>query len=325
MLPDARIHRLLNLLMDHPTIVLSGTKMAAELGVPRSTLRGWIVRLREVGVDLKGVPATGYQLARLPDVLTPGQIRGSGSLGHRVHHYFKIGSTMDEANRLALEGEPHGTLVIAEEQTAGRGRLGRAWHSERGAGLYFSLILRPALPAAAAPLLTLATGIAVATGIAEVTDLETDIRWPNDVLVLGKKCSGMLLEMTAEPERIRFVIVGIGVNVNQSAMPKELQDEATSLRLGVGRAVSRLDLLAALLRSLERAYARLTEAGGRAGLVNEFEGRSSFARGRRVSVEENGTRVTGSTAGLDDSGYLLLKRDDSGALEPIYTGQIRPL
>lgn len=315
--------------MDHATVVVSGTKMAAEIGVPRSTLRDWVLRLRALGVDLRGVRATGYRLTRVPDILTPESIRRAAqgtALGQRVYHFFKTGSTMNDAGAFAAAGDPHGTIVVTEEQTAGRGRLGHSWHSEKAAGLYLSLILRPALPAAAAPMLTLASGIAVADALSEVTRLAADIRWPNDVLLAGKKCSGVLLEMTAEPERIRHVILGIGVNVNQTRLPAEVAAEGTSLRMAAGREFSRAEVLAAVLRAFDRRYARLLGPLGREATVAEFERRSSFARSRRVSVEEeDGSMVTGFTEGLDSAGYLLLRRDDTKALEPIYTGKIRPL
>jgi BirA family transcriptional regulator, biotin operon repressor / biotin---[acetyl-CoA-carboxylase] ligase len=328
---DARIHRLLDLLTDHPTMVLSGSKMATELGTPRSTLRGWILRLRDLGVDLEGVPLSGYRLKRMPELLTPRAIRRAAQwtpFGQRAIHHFKTGSTMNDAAALAAAGEPHGTIVVAEEQTAGRGRLGRTWHSEKGAGLYFSMVLRPPLPAAAAPMLTLVSGLAVREAIAEITGRafpETDLRWPNDVLLRGSKCAGILLEMTAEPERIKYVILGVGINVNQSEMPTDLDNSATSLRIACGHPFVRADVLGTVLRALDRSLSRLLAPNGRAATVEEFEKHSSFARGRRVEISEGGEDVQGVTEGLDHAGYLLLRRDDTGAVEPIYTGRVRPL
>lgn len=280
--------------------------------------------------------------------------------GARLVYRVTTESTMNDAAALAASGEPHGTIVLAEEQTAGRGRFGRAWYSERGAGLYFSMILRPPLPAAAAPMLTLAAGLAVREAASQVTGLDADIRWPNDVLLGGKKCAGILLELTAEPERIKWVILGIGINVNQSVLPAELAGEATSLRIAVaagdavaagGRATAgdaldanaatasgalgriasgdgvldREAVLSAVLHALDHSLARLLAPGGRAATVAEFSRCSTFARGRRVQVEEGGEVVAGVTDGLDAAGYLLLRRDDNGAVEPIYTGRLRPL
>ncbi len=325
---EAKIHRLLDLLTDHPTVVLSGTKMAAEIGVPRSTLRGWVLRLRDLGVELQGLPAEGYRLARMPELLTPRTLRRAAQgtpFGQRVVHHFKTASTMNDATTLAAAGEPHGTIVAAEEQSAGRGRFGRAWYSEKGAGLYFSMILRPALPAAAAPMLTLAAGLAVRGGVAQVTGRNADIRWPNDVLLEGLKCAGILLELTAEPERIKHVILGIGINVNQDDLPGDLRGEATSLRMTCGRMFKRAEVLEAVLHGLDASLTRLLAPGGRAATAAEFERQSSFARGRRVRVEEGGVVITGVTDGLDGAGYLLLRRDDTGAVEPVYTGRLRPV
>ena len=308
-------------------MVVSGTKMAEEIGVPRSTLHGWIDRLRELGVELKGVPATGYQLVRLPDILTPRNMRAASqgtSFGQRVYHFFRVGSTMDEAGARAAAGDPHGTIVAAEEQTAGRGRLGRVWLSEKAAGLYVSLLLRPNLPPVAAPLLTLACGLAVAEAVAGVTHRSTDIRWPNDVLLEDRKCAGILLEMSAEPERIKHVILGMGINVNQASLPEELAAEATSLRMTTGNTYRRADVLAAVLRALDRSLARLSQPAGGPDVIAEFEKRSSFARGRRVTVEDNGQVVAGVTEGLDHSGYLLVRREGRDSAEPVYTGKIRP-
>jgi BirA family biotin operon repressor/biotin-[acetyl-CoA-carboxylase] ligase len=325
---DAKIHRLLDLLTDHPTVVLSGTKMAAEIGVPRSTLRGWVIRLRELGVELEGVPAEGYRLKRMPELLTPRAILRAAegtSFGQRAAHHFKTGSTMNDAATLAAAGEAHGSIIVAEEQTAGRGRFGRTWYSEKGAGLYFSMILRPPLPAAAAPMLTLVAGLAVREAIAKLTGRTTDVRWPNDVLLDGRKCAGILLELTAEPERIKYVILGVGINVNQSELPPDLEGEATSLRITCGRTFVRAELLAAVLHALDRQLAQLLAPSGRSITVTEFERRSTFARGRRVRIEDGGEIVTGVTDGLDGAGYLLLRRDDTGAVEPVYTGKLRPL
>ena len=214
---DRRLDELVDLLIKNATVVVSGTKMASQLHVAPSTLWECMERLRSLGVEIRGLPGTGYQLEKVPDVLTVQAVRRSlhhGRFGCRVVHSYRTDSTMNEAQRLAAESAPHGTLVIAEEQTAGRGRFGRQWFSERGAGLYFTLLLRPALTPAAAPILTLLAGIAIAETIREICQLSVDQRWPNDVLVREKKCAGILVEMTAEPERIAHVLMGVGINVN---------------------------------------------------------------------------------------------------------------
>jgi len=229
---------------------------------------------------------------------------------------------MNEAARLAAAGAPHGALVIAEEQTAGRGRFGRSWHSEPGAGLYFTLVLRPPLAPPDAPILTLLAGVALAEAVSELSGLATDVRWPNDLMVSGKKCAGILVEMTAAAETISYVLMGIGLNVNHTRIPEELAAEATSLRLEAGRSFSRLDLLAAILQRLERYYQRLL-AEGASAIVQRFSEISSYAEGKRVKVTDGPRIVRGITAGLSPSGVLRVRRDD-GETEMIWSGQVRP-
>jgi len=322
---DRQLDRLIDLLMENATVVMSGTKLASELRVPHSTLWELIERLREWGAEVRGLPGTGYQLVKVPDLLTPKMIRQrlhAGAFGSRIHHYYQVDSTMNEAARLAAAKAPHGALVVAEEQTAGRGRFGRSWFSPRGTGLYFTLILRPKLAPAAAPILTLLAGVAVAEAVGELTGRPTDVRWPNDVLIRGKKCAGILVEMTAQPERVEHAQIGVGVNVNQAEIPPELAAEATSLRLETGRTISRLDVLGAILKRMERHYHQLEERGAGA-IVERFSEVSSYARGKRVRVTDNARVLTGETVGLSSEGKLLVRQDD-GQIEAVLSGLVRP-
>ena len=321
---DRNLDRLVNLFVENATVVLSGTKIASQLQVPPSTLWAWVQRLRKMNVEVRGLLGSGYQLMKLPDILTAHAIRQNlhrGEFGCRIHHFYQVESTMNEAGRLAAEGAPHGTIVVAEEQTAGRGRLGRSWYSERSLGIYFTLILRPALAPAAAPILTLMAGVALAEVLHETSRLPTDLRWPNDVLTGGKKCAGILVEMTAEPERIENVLVGIGINVNHEQIPTDLAPEATSLRLEAGRSFSRLELLVTILKRLEYYYGRLLEEGA-AAIVERFSEISSYARGKRIRVSDASQILVGVTAGLTPEGLLLVRRDD-GRIEKILSGLVR--
>lgn len=322
---DRQFDRLVDLLVKNATVVLSGTKIASELRVPHSTLGEWMERLRELGVEVRGFPGSGYQLVRLPDIPTPHAIRNqlAGSrFGARIHHFYSIDSTMSAAARLAAKGAPEGTLVVAEEQTAGRGRFGRHWHSERASGLYCTLVLRPSVAPAMAPVLTLLAGVAVAEVIQEASQIAVDLRWPNDVLINEKKCAGILVEMTAEPLRVSHVLIGIGINVNQRVIPAELIEEATSLLLQAGRTFSRLELLISVLKRLEHYYNRFLDQGA-AGIIERFEEISSYARGRRVRVTDGAKVVSGKTEGLTPEGILLVRRAD-GQLEKVLSGQVRP-
>ncbi|OFW27889.1 MAG: biotin--[acetyl-CoA-carboxylase] ligase [Acidobacteria bacterium RIFCSPLOWO2_12_FULL_60_22] len=332
---DQHLDRLVDVLVENATVVLSGTKLASQLRVPHSTLWELIERLREMGAEIRGLPGTGYQLVKAPDVLTPRMIRRSlpaGEFGGRIHHHYQVDSTMSEAARLASANAPHGTLVVAEEQTAGRGRFGRTWFSPRGTGLYFTVILRPKLSPAAAPILTLLAGISVAEAVSELASLPIDIRrpdmrwpdirWPNDVLIGGKKCAGILVEMTAQPERVEHAQIGIGVNVNQAEIPAELAAEATSLRIEAGRGFSRLEVLVSILKRLEHYYHRLEERGAGA-IVGRFGEISSYARGKRVRVTDGQRVIIGETVGLSPEGMLLVRRDD-GEVEAVLSGLVRP-
>jgi BirA family transcriptional regulator, biotin operon repressor / biotin---[acetyl-CoA-carboxylase] ligase len=322
---DRQLDRLVDLLVEHATVVVSGAKIAAELGVPHSTLGEWMDRLRALGVEVQGFPGSGYQLVRLPDIPTPQAVRQqlAGSIfSKHVHHSYAIDSTMNAAARLAQRGAPEGTLVIAEEQTAGRGRFGRHWHSEAGTGLYFTFLLRPPIQPAQAPVLTLLAGVAVAEAIQESSQIAVDLRWPNDVLMNGKKCAGILVEMSAEPLRVSHILVGVGINVNHVAIPSELSDEATSLLREGGHRISRLELLISALKRVEHYYNRFLRQGA-AGVIERFEEISSYVRGKPVRVSEGANTVSGITEGLTPEGILLLRRED-GKLEKILSGLVRP-
>jgi len=320
---DRRIDALLALLSDNTMIVISGAKIAREIGVTRTTVWRWIEKLRALGVQVKGHPSSGYQIEKVPDVLVPKLLRkrlSPGPFGKRIHHFFKTDSTNAVAMRLGEQGEPHGTLVIAEEQTAGRGRGGHTWHSEKTNGIYMTVLLRPAISPQQAPLITMVTGLAVRDAIIEQTGLTPDLRWPNDLLFGRRKFCGILTEMNAEPDRIHFVVIGIGINVNHSEVPKELASIATSLRIETGKTFSRVEIVAKLLRHLDSYYNRFL-AEGAEPVVARFSEVSSFARGKRVRIATEIETYTGTTAGLEPGGILCVKRDDGRTL-PVISGTL---
>jgi len=308
-------------------VVVSGTRIAEELGTSRSEVWRAVQHLRELGLQITGHPATGYQLESVPDLLLP-QILGplvQGTIfASRIHHYFRVGSTNVAAMKAAADGEPEGAVFVAEQQTAGRGRGGHTWESAQSVGIYGSVVLRPVLPPSDALLLSLIAGIAVAEAVERTTGMHPDLRWPNDVLLGGRKFCGILTEMNAEPTRVRYVVVGIGVNVNHTSFSGELEATATSLRIETGRDWSRVELMAALLKSLDSEYRKLIGGGAaaRAAILRHFEERSSFARSRLVLVEEDGG-YEGVTQGLDDRGFLQV-RTESG-LRSVFSGGVRAL
>jgi BirA family transcriptional regulator, biotin operon repressor / biotin---[acetyl-CoA-carboxylase] ligase len=320
---DRRLAALLTLLSENATIVISGARIARETGMSRSTVWRWVEELRKLGVHVKGQRSTGYFLEKVPDVLTPDLLRKrmKGNLfGKRVFHFFKTDSTNRVAMELGYAGELEGTVVLAEAQTAGRGRSGRTWHSEKGTGLYFTVVLRPRLSPAQAPLLTMLAGISAQTAIAAQTGMSPELKWPNDVLLNGKKVGGILTEMHAEPNAVRFVIVGIGINVNQEKFPPELSGTATSIRKESGRMSYRLELLVRLLTQFESDYNRFLREGP-AFVVARFESVSSFAKGRRVRVDTGAESYSGVAAGLSAEGLLLVQRDN-GSLVTVIAGDV---
>ena len=320
---DRRLAGLLTLLAENATIVISGARIAKEIGVSRSTVWRWVERLRGLGVKVKGQTATGYFLEQFPDILTPDilkqRLRGS-LFGKRVFHFFKTDSTNRVALDLGHAGEPEGAVVLAEEQTAGRGRTGRKWHSERAAGIYVTLLLRPKLAPVQAPLLTMMAGLSAHSAVQALTGLAVDLKWPNDLLIRGKKLGGILTEMHAEPVQIRFVIVGIGVNVNQEKFPGELANVATSLRAETGKPQSRMELLVRLLREFEGDYNRFRREGV-ASVIRRFESASSYARGKRVRVTNGTESYVGTTAGLGPDGLLQVERD-GGQVMTVIAGDV---
>lgn len=325
--------------MDHATVVVSGTKIAQEIGTTRSEVWRLVQQLRGLGVDIAGHSATGYRLRKVPDLLLAEtlapMLRGT-IFGAHIHHYFKIGSTNVAAMEAAAAGSPEGSVFVAEEQVAGRGRGAHGWHSARSQGIYCSVVLRPALSPADVLVITLATGLAAGAALEHLLARNpaggeksgvvapVDLRWPNDLLLNGKKMVGILAEMTAEATRVRYLVVGIGINVNQASFPGELRELATSLRLETGSCWSRVELAAALLKSLDREYRALLKPGpgGRESVLRRFQERSSYAQGRRVRVEEDGG-YEGVTAGLDARGFLQV--ETARGLRTVLSGGVHAL
>lgn len=322
---DARPGRIIRVLMHYPTVVISGTKLAQEIGTTRSEVWRLVQQLRALGVDIAGHPSSGYQLTSVPDLLLPELLHPlirNTIFADKIHHYYRAGSTNTLALDAANTGAPEGSVFLAEQQTAGRGRGNNQWHSAQSAGIYCSVIFRPKLPPSDVLVLSLAAGLAVQSAIQEIDPrVLPDLKWPNDVLIQGKKFCGILTEMSAEATRVRHIVTGIGINVNHAHFPGELANTATSLRLATGTEWSRVELCAALLKSLDREYrALLQNSDAHADIVRRFEEQSSSARGRRVLVEENGG-FDGVTDGLDARGFLRVRTGD--ALRTIYGGTVR--
>jgi len=264
---------------------------------------------------------SGYDLAALNEALR-GTIFYRELQHDHLHHFPVIDSTSAAALAAANAGAAAGSVYFADEQTAGRGRGGHSWHSAAGDGLYVSVLLRPKLAPAAALKISLATGLAAQAAVAEVCGLRADIRWPNDLMLDGKKCGGILVDTaaTGEAAQLRHVVIGVGINVNHEAFPEELRHLATSLHVESGKSMNIEILLIALLRALSAEMVAL-ETGGE--VLERFAKASTWVRGKRVHVEDAGG-YTGVTNGLDVHGFLRILTE-SGSERLVLSGGVREI
>ncbi len=246
-----------------------------------------------------------------------------GSFGLPLHFFKTIDSTNDYAKKIAARGEPEGTLVISEEQTAGRGRMGRSWISPPGTGLWLSLILRPTFIPSQAPLLTSLAAVAVAGAIRRVTGLSAGIKWPNDIIINDRKAAGILIELSAGERFVKYLIVGIGINVNTEDFPEEIHERATSLRICSGRKISRMEILISVLRELERLYSATIHNGDFNSILERYRS-WSVTIGRRITATRSGQEFSALALDITPKGGLLIK-DDAGMIEELISGEIQNL
>ncbi|MFH2009263.1 MAG: biotin--[acetyl-CoA-carboxylase] ligase [bacterium] len=303
---------------------ISGELLARELGISRAAVSKHLGALREGGFQLDASPRRGYRLLHWPDTLAPEAViplLETQALGHPLRFLAACASTNTLAFTDALEGAPHGHTVVADAQEQGRGRKGRPWHSPPGMGIYVSVVLRPPLPPQSAPPLTLVTAVAVAETLEQSLGLTPRLKWPNDVLLGGRKVCGILLEMSAELDRVAFVVCGIGLNVNTESFPDDLVWPATSLRRELGRTVSRPTLLAALLANLERWTERYVSDGFEPAR-QAWLSRAAHL-GREVRVDGPDGERAGTVESLDLDGALLL-RDADGMQRRVLAGDVWP-
>ena len=304
---------------------VSGAEIAKQLGVTRAAIWGHIEDLRRLGYDIEAGPHFGYRLVSAPDALYADDLLArlgkTKIVGRDIHVFEQTTSTNDVIERLARDGVKEGAVVFAEAQTKGRGRLGRAWLSPARKGLWFSVLLRPDLRPQETTRLTVASAAALRRAIQSNTGLEPEIKWPNDIVIHGRKVAGILTELSAELDCVKHVILGIGVDVNLGAneFPAELRKTATSLRIEAGETVSRPELATAILRELDHDYARVC-GHGFAGVADEWEAHCTTI-GRAVTIQIGGRRVSGRAESLDDDGALLL-RTEHGHLERITGGDV---
>ena len=306
--------RLIDLFSEAGDGFISGQKISDALGCSRTAVWKHIEELRKEGYEVEAVRRKGYRLIKKPGKLSESEIR------FELHYRDVLPSTQKTAHELANDGAPEGTLVVADKQTAGRGRMARVWHSQEGNGIWMSLILRPDVPLQKTPQLTLLSAVAVVQAIEAFTGVQAAIKWPNDLMIHGKKAVGILTELQAEEDRVRSVILGIGINVNQQEtdFPGELQDIATSLSMEAGEKIDRAGLIQEILLTFEKRYQdylnhgftpiKLLWESYAVGLGNELRARTL-----------QGT-FYGKSLGIDDEGVLLLETRDG--IKKIYSADI---
>ena len=319
--------KILNLFRSHPEQYLSGEEISRSLDISRAAVWKQVEALRDLGFEIEAKHSSGYRLVAAPDILLATEIEhklNTQLLGRSVISLSEIDSTNTEARRLAEAAALEGTVVVADRQSAGRGRLGRRWESPSGVNLYCSILLRPDIPLHQASQLTFLSAVAVAETLKAVCGLAAKVKWPNDILVNGAKISGLLNEMSAETEQIHFVILGIGVNLNMLAdqFPQELNYRATSALLESGQRVDRLLFLRSLLQRLDGYYCEFLRAGFRP-IRRRWEGLCNTINAE-VVVDMGACQLTGTVVGIDSDGALRLQLEN-GVVEKILAGDVRPV
>jgi BirA family transcriptional regulator, biotin operon repressor / biotin---[acetyl-CoA-carboxylase] ligase len=315
---------ILRLLKSHPSEFLSGEEISRHLNLTRTAVWKRMRNLRKSGYVIEASTRSGYRLVQSPDLLLPSEIQpllGTKWLGKKIHYFHSTDSTNSTAYQLAVEGAGEGEAVIAEAQGKGRGRLGRQWVSPPFSNLYLSVILRPKLPPHRASLITFMAAVAVADAIEKYCGLTPRIKWPNDLLLKERKVAGLLNEIHSETDRIHFVILGMGVNLNmdEESLPEELRPRATSLKKETGRSVSRKDFVCSLFRELEQWYELFLEEGG-APVLRAWRARARI-EGKKVRVTSFGEVLTGQAVDVDSDGALIL-RTKQGERKRIVAGDI---
>jgi BirA family biotin operon repressor/biotin-[acetyl-CoA-carboxylase] ligase len=306
-----------------PGEFVSGERLSRELNVSRPAIWKNISQLKQDGFMIESRKGKGYCLKAVPDVLFPDLIRqqvGACLFGHKIIHFPRTDSTNIQARALAAEGAPEGTLVVAEYQEKGRGRLKRLWESPAGKNLLFSLILRPDWPPQLAFYGTVLASISLCRAIQEIAGIEVHIKWPNDLYAGGKKIAGILTEFTTDPDRIEYMIIGVGVNCHWAPLePPPGGMPATSILKEAGKKISRLHLLTCFLRHGDACYQRVAIEG--VGFLREEWNRYSLVNNRKVTLISNQTSWTGVAQGIDEQGGLILRLDD-GRLETFLAGDV---
>lgn len=317
--------KLLDAFTDSKDEFLSGQYLADLIGCSRTAVWKHIEELRKEGFELEAVRRKGYRIVKTPQNVSADEIRlglKTEFIGQNIHYEETVISTQKIAHRLSMENAPEGTLVIADEQLNGKGRLGRSWHSPKYTGVWMSIILRPNIPIGKAPQLTLLTAVAVVQAIQEETELEPQIKWPNDILLNGKKVTGILTELHAEADKIHSVIIGIGINVNQQQedFPEELHPVATSLSIASGgKKINRAALIRAALTRMEKLYLLYLEKGFEP--IRLLWESYALSIGKMITARTLTGSIYGKALGITEDGVLRLE-DQNGKIHHVYSADI---
>ncbi len=302
---------------------LSGEDIGRELSITRAAVWKGIKKLREEGYEIEAVTNRGYRLTNPETMYNKRELEQglkTKTMGQSIYFYEETDTTNNRARELALEGAPEGTLVVAEKQTAGRGRRGKVWESPLGTGIWMSLVLRPQIMPAEASVLTLLCGLATAEAIEAETGLSAGIKWPNDILINGKKAVGILTEMDCEMSQVHFVIPGIGINVNTASFPPEIADIATSLYLECGKTVSRRRLVHKVLERLEEHYETFLRTGSFTAMLEDYR-KHCITLGKEVHVLGR-EPFFAEALDITPEGELLVHRADNGKEEVVFSGEV---
>jgi len=304
---------------------ISGERLSSLCGVSRTAIWKQINNLKEEGYEIETQPRLGYRLLKRPDALVKTEIvdnLATISWGKEYLYTFdEIDSTNEMAKKYAASGKPEGTVVVAEKQLQGKGRLRRTWDSPKGQGIWVSVIIRPNILPTSAPQITFVLAVGMVRAMDKALGLKAEIKWPNDILINGKKVAGILTELSAEIERIDYIVFGIGLNVNQKKedFPEEFRNKAMSLSMALGQNVSRVKLLQAMLEELERTYHEYLEKGF-AYILKEWKA-NSCTLGKEVQIIMEGDKLEGKAVDLDQDGFLIIQ-DKNNQLHRIIAGDV---
>ncbi len=313
---------LLKILRESPEYI-SGQQLCGHFGVSRTAVWKAIRQLKDEGYKIEALKNKGYRICEIPDIMTAEELKSrlhTEWMGQNCIYLESVDSTNTCAKRLAEEGAPAGTLVVADEQTGGRGRRGREWTASKGSNIMMTLLLRPRINPGNASRLTLLMAMAVAEGIQKVTGLPSGIKWPNDIVVHKKKVCGILTEMSSEIDYINHVVIGAGINVNQECFPEEIGATAGSLGMELGKKICRAELAAEILGELEKLYNIFLQTEDLSALYQNYN-RLCVNRNREIRVLEPGNEYTGTAEGINEAGELMVRRAD-GSMARVYAGEV---